>query len=491
MKVTTDGGKSWRSIDPVLTSARFTTPFEMDSKTADHLVIGGNEIAETVYGPETNGTDPNTGVCFVSCWQKVFDLGTAAHPGDPTAEPPTIDPTTDPNLTTSAVDVEGDAVYVGFCGVCDILNAKVKFKSGIATNVGGSVAPKRMTSSGWHVAAAKGLPNRFVTAVAIDPNNIRTVYVALGGYSRRWVPPGSLQDYGAEVGEGHLFRSSDAGATFTDVSGNLPDVPVTTVALRGSQIVVGTDVGVFASDVRGGTTFAPLTGLPVVPISIVNLKPNDPDTLVVATYGRGVWTYAFAESLKKPPALASPTCPNSTDAPAPSLGTPLGGPYGFELGEEGWTAGSTNPALSLWKRPAPGNPSVASFQASPYNGAGTGSVMTTLVSPKLTWVGGWLYVDFASRIDTEAGFDYLFVDWSCDGGSWTSVPWLWDPAAGTWSSTRTLTGQNASFPLYDTQKAAFKAPAGPVWVRFRFVADDLVGSPPYTGVAVDDVAIKR
>jgi hypothetical protein len=116
--------------------------------------------------------------------------------------------------------------------------------------------------------------------------------------------------------------------------------------------------------------------------------------------------------------------------------------------------------------------------------------MTTLVSPKLTWAGGWLFVDFGARVDTEEAFDYLFVDWSCDGGSWTTVPWVWDPVGGAWSSTRALTGRNASFPLYDTEKVAFRAPAGPVWLRFRFVADDLMGSPPYTGVAVDDVAVR-
>ncbi len=490
MKVTTDGGRSWRSIDPKLTSSRFVNPFEMDSATANHLVTGGNEIVETVYGPETNGPDPNTGVCFQTCWQKVFDLGTRSKPGDSTAAPPTTDPGSDPNNSTSAVDVYGDAVYVGYCGVCDILNQKVQFKSGIATNVGGALPPKRMTPNGWHIAKAQGLPNRFITSVAVDPRNVRTVYVTLGGYSRRWVPPGSLQDQNADVGVGHLFRSTDAGETFKDVSGNLPDVPATTVALRGSQLIVGTDVGVFASDVRGGTTFAALTGLPVVPISAVNLKPNDPDTLVVATYGRGVWTYAFADPLKRPPALVSPTCPNTTEAPPLSAGAVVGGPYGFELTDDGWLASSNNPALSLWKRLAPGNLSAASFQASPYNGAATGSVMTTLVSPKLTWAGGWLYVDFANRLDTEPGFDYLFVDWSCDGGTWTTVPWVWDPAAGGWSSSRSFTGQNASFPLYDTEKAAFKAPAGPVYVRFRFVADDLLGSPPYTGVAVDDVVVK-
>jgi hypothetical protein len=293
------------------------------------------------------------------------------------------------------------------------------------------------------------------------------------------------------VGVGHLFKSTDAGETFTDISGNLPDVPATSLALRGSQLIVGTDIGVFASDVKGGTTFAPLTGLPVVPISSVNLKPNDTDTLVTAAYGRGVWTYHFAESLKKPPAASSPTCTNTTEAPPTPAGSTLAGPYSFDGVTDDWTASSSNPALALFKRQAPGNLSPLSWQVTPYNGAGTSSVSTSVVSPKIDQTGGWIFVDFQQRLDSEPGFDYMFVDWSCDGGAWTTAPWMWDPAAGKWAPTAAFTGQNPSFPLYDLQKVAFKAPAGPVYIRFRFVADDLLGTPPYTGVAVDDVVLKR
>jgi hypothetical protein len=117
--------------------------------------------------------------------------------------------------------------------------------------------------------------------------------------------------------------------------------------------------------------------------------------------------------------------------------------------------------------------------------------VTSLVSPKLDWSGGWLYVDFANQLNMESNADYLFVDWSCDGGTWSSAPWVWDKAAGTWSNSRQFTGLNPSFPLYDNERVAFKAPAGPVYVRFRMVADDLLGSPPFTGAAVDDVAIKK
>ncbi len=39
--------------------------------------------------------------------------------------------------------------------------------------------------------------------------------------------------------------------------------------------------------------------------------------------------------------------------------------------------------------------------------------------------------------------------------------------------------------------AEFAAPPGPLFIRFRMTSDQLVSSPPYTGVAVDDVVIKR
>jgi hypothetical protein len=494
MKVTTDGGRSWRGMDPGLTGARFITPFKMDSAKATHLVVGGNEIMETIYGPETNGPDA-TGACTINCWQKVFDLGTRNHPGDPLAAPPTIDAASDPLLTTSAIDTYGDVTYAGWCGPCSIRNAFMGFKSGIATNVGGLLPARKMTGDGWHIAAANGLPNRFITSVTVDPRNVRTVYVTLGGYSAPWYPPGSNGDTNNNVGEGHLFKSTDGGENFSDISGNLPDVPATAFVLRGGQLIVGTDLGIFASDAKGGRKFAPLLGLPVVPISNVTLKPNDPDLLVAATYGRGVWSYRFTDSLKKPPIATGPSgCVNPNEAPPAAFGTSvLAGPYNFEANENGWTAGSTNPTFAMWRRLPAGNLSTFGFAAAPYNNSYplTDTTSTMLASPSILQTGGWLSVEFAGKRDLEPGFDYLIPEWSCDGGaSWTPIPYRWDAAAGAWGASP-MTGQNLGYPLYDVEKLAFKAPAGPIRVRLRVTADQLQGSPAYLGAWVDDIVIKR
>ncbi|MBA3364801.1 MAG: hypothetical protein H0U03_03315 [Actinobacteria bacterium] len=486
MKVSTDGGRSWKSIDPKVTGARFVNPFEMDPTDASHLVTAGNEVVETTFGPETTGpfdSDPANN----KSWVKVYDLGTASRPGDATATPSPADP----GNSMSAIDVIGDATYVGYCGVCDILNQVAPFQSGIATNVGGAAPPKRMSSDGWHIAKAQGLPERFITSVQIDPTDAtkKTVYVTLGGYSRRWVPPGTLQDKSTAVGEGHLFRSTDGGETFTDVSGTLPDVPATWVTVRGKQLIVGTDVGVFATGTKGGTTFAYLNGLPVVPISTMNLKPDDPNLLVVATYGRGIWTYCFGEPLPGTTAGCPITPKPLPEMPTPRVGTTLAGPFGFELTAEGWTTTTTDAlGVTTFKRGAPGAAgSGTSFQVTPY----TDLVTTTLVSPAISHPGGWAFVDFENLRNTEPAFDFLHVEWSSDGQTWNSAPWEWSGDGNKWVPNTGFDGMNHDFPLFSVEKVALKPPAGTLYLRFRFSSDELVSSPAYTGVHVDNVTVNR
>ena len=216
-------------------------------------------------------------------------------------------------------DVTGDgaAAYVGFCGYCDPLTTR-PFQRGLATNVGGDKPPKRLSGDGWHIAAAHGLPNRYITSVQMDVADPRTVYVTLGGYSRRWLPVGALGENTANVGAGHVFRSTDAGANFTDVSGNLPDTPAEWTVVRDAQLIVGTDVGVFIAAGTGGGTYDTLgKGLPTAPVYTLELKPGDPNTLIAATQGRGVYRYTFTGAPQK----NLPRRPGGA-APPPGPGNP-------------------------------------------------------------------------------------------------------------------------------------------------------------------------
>src|SRR5439155_23156375 len=156
MRVTTDGGKTWRDMGPIdeatsaqnLNSYQFANPFVMDPTDPNHLMTAGSQVLESTYGPDTQQMDPQDQTCMQNCWQSVFDSG---------------------GMTMSNLGLYGDAAYVGFCDACDVLNHwDTGFHSKLATNVGGSKPPKRMTSDGWHFAKAAGLPNRFITGVAID-----------------------------------------------------------------------------------------------------------------------------------------------------------------------------------------------------------------------------------------------------------------------------------------------------------------------------------
>ncbi len=279
---TTDGGRTWTGMSPQLTDPDFTAPFVMDPKDADHLVVAGNEIAETTIGPDTTGRpspyiNDTKKTAADTDWKISWTLPAGKH--------------------ASALSVDGDNVYAGFCGGCDPVKLRQAFHNGIATNVGGDKAPKATTGDGWHVAAAEGLPERLITSIAQDPADPRTIYVTLGASAARFFAPiGSEGEDASSAGGGHLYRSTDAGETFTDVSGALPDVQAGWVVARKGQLIVGTAVGAFISADDEGHGFVPLgTGLPPVAIYSMELKPGDPNTLVAATFGRGVYRYEFAD----------------------------------------------------------------------------------------------------------------------------------------------------------------------------------------------------
>jgi len=296
MRVTTDGGQNWSCMTPPIydatgsLSGQFANPFTMDPTDANHLMTAGQQVVETTDGPNTHVFEPpvvgppDPRTCLTT-WKQVFDLGSGNQ------------------MTTVAT--RGNASYVGYCGPCNLLNQSEVFARGIATNVGGSAPGAKASTAGWHLAKANGLPNRYVTWIEIDPANPKTIYVTLGGYeNRQWVPPGSFGDRNKRIGRGHVFRSDDGGNTFTDISGKLPNLPAFTIVKRGNQLIIGTDDGAFiSSDLKGSRWSVLGNGLPVNPMLSLELKPGDPNTLVAATFGRGVYTYTFPAGSPVVPAV--------------------------------------------------------------------------------------------------------------------------------------------------------------------------------------------
>lgn len=137
---------------------------------------------------------------------------------------------------------------------------------------------------------AKGYP---ISGIAIDPRDAtgNNAYVTVMGF-----------------GGAHVWQTSSAGTSWSDITGNLPDSPANAVVVDGANgtIFVGTDVGVFSTTTPAGaatqwTEVGPATGtgaLPNVAVTRVAIfaPPGQPARLRASTYGRGVWEMPLGSS---------------------------------------------------------------------------------------------------------------------------------------------------------------------------------------------------
>ena len=123
-----------------------------------------------------------------------------------------------------------------------------------------------------------GLPIRWVTRMTADPADANVVYVTLSGYN--------LDEAAA-----HVYRSTNQGTNWTAIDGNLPDVPANDILVdpnSTSRLFVATDTGVYVTSDLGATWRALGVGHPLVPVFDLTLH-NPSRTLVSATHGRSQW----------------------------------------------------------------------------------------------------------------------------------------------------------------------------------------------------------
>jgi len=125
----------------------------------------------------------------------------------------------------------------------------------------------------------KGLqPKRWVSKAVASAFDEGTVYVAQNGKRDDDVTA-------------YLWKSTDFGATWKSLVGNIPLGPINVIAQDPTDariLYVGTDIGVYAS-VDGGATWNVLGGnLPSAYVHDIVVHPRD-KAIVAATHGRGMW----------------------------------------------------------------------------------------------------------------------------------------------------------------------------------------------------------
>lgn len=127
----------------------------------------------------------------------------------------------------------------------------------------------------WTELTSDALPARWVTSIAVKPKNPDVLYVTFSGYRQ-----GDQKAY--------VLASKDGGATWKDITANLPKAPVNNVTLVGRRLYVAQDVGVFTKSVTGKRWLRVGRGLPNVPVNALRWVPKN-KTLYAGTFGRAIW----------------------------------------------------------------------------------------------------------------------------------------------------------------------------------------------------------
>jgi len=236
----TNGGNTFFSATNGISSSdrtNWSTPVIMDPN--NHLVLyyGANRLYKTIDG--------------AGFWNAISaDLTNGPGSGNLTYG----------TITTIAVSwSDSNVVYVG----TDDANVWV-------TTDGGS---------NW-TSVNSGLPDRWVTRVAVDPYDAAVAYVTFSGYRYDSPLP-------------HVYRTTNYGSTWNDISSNLPEVPVNVIVIdpvNTATLYIGTDYGVYYTTDAGVSWQLLGTGLPFSAVDDLVLH-NGIRVLRAATHGRSFFEF--------------------------------------------------------------------------------------------------------------------------------------------------------------------------------------------------------
>src|SRR4051812_49286494 len=187
-----------------------------------------------------------------------------------------------PDLTTN--DPAKIGLNVPYCTITSISESPLKAGTIWVGTDDGKLQLTQNHGGAWTdltpALTAAGAPaGRWVSRVFASSHDPGTVFVSKSGFRNDDFTP-------------YLYRTTDAGKTWTAIKGNLPNAPINVVVQdRKSKdlLIVGNDAGVYVS-IDGGGAWTQLKGnLPTVAVHDLTIHPREND-LVLGTYGRAFWT---------------------------------------------------------------------------------------------------------------------------------------------------------------------------------------------------------
>ncbi len=135
----------------------------------------------------------------------------------------------------------------------------------------------RSTDNGQNYTdISAGLPGLFITYIAVAENDPNKLYITLSGTSAA----------------NKVFMSTNAGASWTNISTGLPNLSCNTIVLdtlsNANAMYAGMDAGVYYRDDNSSSWTAFNTNLPNVEITELEIQ-YAAQKIRAATYGRGLW----------------------------------------------------------------------------------------------------------------------------------------------------------------------------------------------------------
>jgi photosystem II stability/assembly factor-like uncharacterized protein len=135
-------------------------------------------------------------------------------------------------------------------------------------------------------------PEYWVSRVEASHHNPARAYISYTGYRRDDFAP-------------FVYMTDDFGATWTDISANLPDGPINVIREHHQNpdlLFVGSEFQVWVSANRGGSWASMKNDMPTNPVHDMQIHPREND-LIVATHGRGIYIADIAPLAQLTPAV--------------------------------------------------------------------------------------------------------------------------------------------------------------------------------------------